>query len=73
MQAIYNTRQLILFALPHRTVQYIEFEELQTVTCGNGFESKCSPPYHIHLHQEEVFTVLEGDFMYMLEGEVCDG
>ena len=50
--------------------EYVEFEEVQTPACGNGFDGLCAPPYHIHVAQKEVFTVLEGDFMYMLEGEV---
>jgi hypothetical protein len=33
--------------------EYLEMEEVQSDKCGNGFDSICSPPLHIHLTQVE--------------------
>mmetsp|Transcript_26875 Transcript_26875/g.52439 ORF Transcript_26875/g.52439 Transcript_26875/m.52439 type:complete len:232 (+) Transcript_26875:109-804(+) len=54
---------------------YFQLLDRTTGDCGVGDDSgcgmtKCSPPYHTHLRQYEVFEILNGEFQFILEGNV---
>eukprot|EP00735_Rhodelphis_limneticus_P005094 TRINITY_DN167_c0_g1::TRINITY_DN167_c0_g1_i2::g.14210::m.14210 TRINITY_DN167_c0_g1::TRINITY_DN167_c0_g1_i2::g.14210 ORF type:complete len:254 (+),score=20.13,Cupin_2/PF07883.6/4.3e-14,AraC_binding/PF02311.14/1.5e-07,Cupin_3/PF05899.7/0.00057,EutQ/PF06249.7/0.0068,MannoseP_isomer/PF01050.13/0.012,CENP-C_C/PF11699.3/4.1e+03,CENP-C_C/PF11699.3/0.055,Cupin_1/PF00190.17/0.032,DUF1498/PF07385.7/0.052 TRINITY_DN167_c0_g1_i2:69-764(+) len=50
---------------------WFEFEEFQDISfcVSESGPGRCSPPPHVHPHQDEIFTVVEGTFNFMLNGE----
>ncbi len=61
-------------------LSYFEFEDIIYAhgLCGNlqisPMQRPCTPPVHLHLHQTEYFTLLQGQVTYQLGNKVysCD-
>lgn len=54
--------------------RYSQHEVMNVAACGNGNASgcggdACAPPMHYHTKQEETFTVLSGQAMFVVEGK----